>query len=182
MPDKRTSRWWSILSGRDTWSDPRQTISCSSSMENWKFPSGWIRKTSWSERMERWSSLTIAKMGRLQWKSLDQPLMVDGLGVGDIGQVVFVTARSWLKRHVRHNRHRWLKDQQGHRETPGNKPRLHLRQRKFDLVNAQEKVEEIIDQKTTPGEVANWDYVKKNIRESVGHFSIWTQTSSWFNL
>ena len=46
----------------------------------------------------------------------------------------------------------------------------------FDLVNAtKKKVEEVIAQKTTPDEPANWDYVKNNIREVVGQF-LYTKT------
>jgi len=41
----------------------------------------------------------------------------------------------------------------------------------FDLVNAtKKKVEEIITQKTSKEAAVNWDYVKNNIRETVGSF------------
>lgn len=99
-------------------------------------------------------------------------VMVDGLGVGDIGQVVL------------RDRQLLAKDGMfvitaivdGKTNKVVGKPQVTSRgfifvKENFDLVNAtKKKVEEIIDQKTTPGEPANWDYVKNNIREAVGSF------------
>ncbi len=99
-------------------------------------------------------------------------IMVDGLGVGDIGQVVL------------RDRQVLAKDGMfvittivdGKTNKVVGKPQITSRgfifvKENFDLVNAtKKKVEEIIAQKTTPGEPANWDYVKNNIRESVGSF------------
>jgi len=99
-------------------------------------------------------------------------IMVDGLGVGDIGQVVL--------------RDRQLLSKDGMfvittivdsktNQIIG-KPQVTSRgfifvKENFDLVNAtKKKVEEIIAQKTKPNEPANWDYVKNNIRETVGSF------------
>jgi ribonuclease J len=99
-------------------------------------------------------------------------VMVDGLGVGDIGQVVL--------------RDRQLLAQDGMfvitviidsdtKKILG-KPQVTSRgfifvKENFDLVNAtKKKVEEIIAQKVTPEAAVNWDYVKNNIREAVGSF------------
>jgi ribonuclease J len=99
-------------------------------------------------------------------------IMVDGLGVGDIGQVVL------------RDRQMLSKDGMfvitaivdGKTKKIIGKPQVTSRgfifvKENFDLVNATKKrVEEIIAQKTTPNEPANWDYVKNAIRESIGSF------------
>jgi ribonuclease J len=99
-------------------------------------------------------------------------IMVDGLGVGDIGQVVL------------RDRQMLSKDGMfvittivdGKTKKIIGKPQVTSRgfifvKENFDLVNATKKrVEEIIAQKTTPSEPANWDYVKNAIRESIGSF------------
>lgn len=104
-------------------------------------------------------------------------VMVDGLGVGDIGQVVL------------RDRQVLAKDGMfvittivdGKTNKIVGKPQVTSRgfifvKENFDLVNAtKKKVEEVIAQKTTPGERANWDYVKNNIREVVGQF-LYTKT------
>ena len=104
-------------------------------------------------------------------------VMVDGLGVGDIGQVVL------------RDRQVLAKDGMfvittivdGKTNKVIGKPQVTSRgfifvKENFDLVNAtKRKVEEVIAQKTTPGEPANWDYVKNNIREVVGQF-LYTKT------
>ena len=104
-------------------------------------------------------------------------VMVDGLGVGDIGQVVL------------RDRQVLAKDGMfvittivdGKTNKIIGKPQVTSRgfifvKENFDLVNAtKKKVEEVIAQKTTPGEPANWDYVKNNIREVVGQF-LYTKT------
>lgn len=104
-------------------------------------------------------------------------VMVDGLGVGDIGQVVL------------RDRQVLAKDGMfvittivdGKSKKIIGKPQVTSRgfifvKENFDLVNAtKKKVEEVIAQKTTPGESANWDYVKNNIREVVGQF-LYTKT------
>ncbi|MDZ4385135.1 MAG: ribonuclease J [Candidatus Moranbacteria bacterium] len=99
-------------------------------------------------------------------------VMVDGLGVGDIGQVVL--------------RDRQLLAQDGMfvitviidsktKKIIG-KPQVTSRgfifvKENFDLVNAtKKKVEEIVEKKTSPDTSINWDYVKNNIRETVGSF------------
>lgn len=99
-------------------------------------------------------------------------VMVDGLGVGDIGQVVL--------------RDRQLLAEDGMfvitviidsktKKIIG-KPQVTSRgfifvKENFDLVNAtKKKVEEIVAKKTSPDTAVNWDYVKNNIRETVGSF------------
>jgi ribonuclease J len=99
-------------------------------------------------------------------------VMVDGLGVGDIGQVVLrdrqVLAKDGMFVITT------IVDNKTNKVV--GKPQVTSRgfifvKENFDLVNAtKKKVEEIIDQKTTTGQPANWDYVKNNIRESVGSF------------
>lgn len=99
-------------------------------------------------------------------------VMVDGLGVGDIGQVVL------------RDRQLLAKDGMfvitvvvdGKTKKIIGKPQVTSRgfifvKENFDLVNAtKKKVEEVVAQKTSPGEAANWDYVKNNIREVVGQY------------
>ena len=104
-------------------------------------------------------------------------VMVDGLGVGDIGQVVL--------------RDRQLLAQDGMfvitviidsktKKIIG-KPQVTSRgfifvKENFDLVNAtKKKVEEIVAAKTSPDQAINWDYVKNNIRDVVGQF-LYTKT------
>jgi ribonuclease J len=99
-------------------------------------------------------------------------VMVDGLGVGDVGQVVL--------------RDRQLLAQDGMfvitviidsktKKIIG-KPQVTSRgfifvKENFDLVNAtKKKVEEIVHKKTSPDTAINWDYIKNNIRETVGSF------------
>jgi len=99
-------------------------------------------------------------------------VMVDGLGVGDIGQVVLrdrqmlaedgmfvitVIIDSKTKKII-------------------GKPQVTSRgfifvKENFDLVNAtKKKVEEIVEKKTSADTSVNWDYVKNNIRETVGSY------------
>ncbi|MDR3582943.1 MAG: ribonuclease J [Candidatus Pacebacteria bacterium] len=99
-------------------------------------------------------------------------VMVDGLGVGDVGQVVLrdrqllakdgmfvitVVIDSKTKKII-------------------GKPQVTSRgfifvKENFDLVNAtKKKVEEVVAQKTSPDQAVNWDYVKNNIREVVGQY------------
>jgi len=99
-------------------------------------------------------------------------IMVDGLGVGDIGQVVLrdrqVLARDGMFTII-------VVIDSKTKKIIG-KPQVTSRgfifvKENFDLVNAtKKKVEEIVEQKTSPDAAVNWDYVKNNIREAVGSF------------
>jgi ribonuclease J len=104
-------------------------------------------------------------------------VMVDGLGVGDVGQVVL------------RDRQLLAKDGMfvitviidGKSKKIIGKPQVTSRgfifvKENFDLVNAtKKKVEEVVASKTSPDAPANWDYVKNNIRETVGQF-LFTKT------
>lgn len=104
-------------------------------------------------------------------------VMVDGLGVGDIGEVVL--------------RDRQLLAKDGMfvitviidsktKKIVG-KPQVTSRgfifvKENFDLVNAtKKKVEEVVYAKTSPDSAVNWDYVRNNIREVVGQY-LYTKT------
>ena len=99
-------------------------------------------------------------------------VMVDGLGVGDVGEVVLrdrqVLAKDGMFTIV------VIIDNET-KKIIGN-PQITSRgfiyvKENFDLVNATKKVvEKVIHDKTSPGMNINWDYVKNNIRESVGSF------------
>ncbi len=104
-------------------------------------------------------------------------VMVDGLGVGDIGQVVLRDRQLLAKDGMFVIT--TIVDSKTNQII--GKPQVTSRgfifvKENFDLVNAtKKKVEEIIAQKTKPNEPANWDYVKNNIRETVGSF-LFTKT------
>jgi ribonuclease J len=99
-------------------------------------------------------------------------VMVDGLGVGDIGQIVL------------RDRQLLAKDGMfvitvvvdGKTKKIVGRPQVTSRgfifvKENFDLVNAtKKKVEEVVYAKTSPDASANWDYVKNNIREVVGQY------------
>ncbi len=99
-------------------------------------------------------------------------VMVDGLGVGDVGEVVLrdrqVLAKDGMFTIV------VIIDSET-KKIIGN-PQITSRgfiyvKENFDLVNATKKVvEKVINDKTSPEMNINWDYVKNNIRESVGSF------------
>ncbi len=99
-------------------------------------------------------------------------IMVDGLGVGDVGEVVLrdrqVLARDGMFTIV------VIID--GKTKKIIGVPQVTSRgfiyvKENFDLVNATKRVvEKIIREKTSPDVNINWDYVKNNIREAVGSF------------
>jgi ribonuclease J len=99
-------------------------------------------------------------------------VMVDGLGVGDVGEVVLrdrqVLAKDGMFTIV-------VIIDRATKKIIGN-PQITSRgfiyvKENFDLVNATKKVvEKVIHDKTSPDMNINWDYVKNNIRESVGSF------------
>jgi ribonuclease J len=99
-------------------------------------------------------------------------IMVDGLGVGDVGEVVLrdrqVLARDGMFTIV------VIID--GKTKKIIGVPQVTSRgfiyvKENFDLVNATKRVvEKIIREKTSPDSNVNWDYIKNNIREAVGSF------------
>lgn len=104
-------------------------------------------------------------------------VMVDGLGVGDVGEVVLrdrqVLAKDGMFTIV------VIIDNKTKRivGTPQVTSRgfIYVKEN-FDLVNATKRVvEKVIKEKTTADAPINWDYVKNNIRESVGSF-LYTKT------
>ena len=99
-------------------------------------------------------------------------IMVDGLGVGDIGQVVLRDRQVLAKDGM----FTIIVIIDGKTKKIIGKPQVTSRgfifvKENFDLVNAtKKKVEEIIAQKTSKDAAINWDYVKNSIREAVGSF------------
>jgi ribonuclease J len=112
------------------------------------------------------------KAKRIEKKIDTNYVMVDGLGVGDVGEVVLrdrqVLAKDGMFTIV------VIIDSET-KKIIGN-PQITSRgfiyvKENFDLVNATKKVvEKVIHEKTSPDMNINWDYVKNNIRESVGSF------------
>jgi ribonuclease J len=105
-------------------------------------------------------------------KVLTNYIMVDGLGVGDVGEVVLrdrqVLAQDGMFTIV------VIIDSKTKKiiGTPQVTSRgfIYVKEN-FDLVNATKRVvEKVIHEKTSPDMNVNWDYVKNNIRESVGSF------------
>jgi ribonuclease J len=103
--------------------------------------------------------------------------MVDGLGVGDVGEVVLrdrqLLAKDGMFTIV------VIIDSKT-KKIVGT-PQITSRgfifvKENFDLVNATKRiVEKVVKEKTSEEDKINWDYVKNNIRESVGSF-LYTKT------
>ena len=104
-------------------------------------------------------------------------VMVDGLGVGDVGEVVLrdrqLLAKDGMFTIV------VIIDSKSKKiiGTPQITSRGFIFVKEnFDLVNATKRVvEKVVKEKTSEGLPVNWDYVKNNIRESVGSF-LFTKT------
>ncbi|KKP95574.1 MAG: hypothetical protein US25_C0063G0001 [Candidatus Moranbacteria bacterium GW2011_GWE1_36_7] len=104
-------------------------------------------------------------------------VMVDGLGVGDVGEVVLrdrqLLAKDGMFMIV-------VVIDSKTKKIIGT-PQITSRgfifvKENFDLVNATKRVvEKIVKEKTSAEVSVNWDYVKNNIRESVGSF-LYTKT------
>ncbi len=104
-------------------------------------------------------------------------VMVDGLGVGDVGEIVLrdrqLLAKDGMFMIV------VIIDSKT-KKIVGT-PQITSRgfifvKENFDLVNATKRVvEKVVKEKTSPDLPVNWDYVKNNIRESVGSF-LFTKT------
>ena len=104
-------------------------------------------------------------------------VMVDGLGVGDVGEVVLrdrqLLAKDGMFTIV------VIIDSKTKKiiGTPQITSRGFIFVKEnFDLVNATKRVvEKVVKEKTSEGLPINWDYVKNNIREAVGSF-LFTKT------
>lgn len=104
-------------------------------------------------------------------------IMVDGLGVGDVGEVVLrdrqLLAKDGMFTIV------VIIDSKTKKiiGTPQITSRGFIFVKEnFDLVNATKRiVEKVVKEKTVADSAVNWDYVKNNIRESVGSF-LYTKT------
>lgn len=104
-------------------------------------------------------------------------VMVDGLGVGDVGEVVLrdrqLLAKDGMFTIV------VIIDSKTKKiiGTPQITSRGFIFVKEnFDLVNATKRVvEKVVKEKTSSDSAVNWDYVKNNIRESVGSF-LFTKT------
>ncbi|NTW26996.1 MAG: ribonuclease J [Candidatus Moranbacteria bacterium] len=104
-------------------------------------------------------------------------VMVDGLGIGDIGEIVLrdrqLLAKDGMFMIV------VIIDSKTKKiiGTPQITSRGFIFVKEnFDLVNATKRVvEKVVKEKTSPDVSVNWDYVKNNIRESVGSF-LFTKT------
>ncbi|MEI7890360.1 MAG: ribonuclease J [bacterium] len=104
-------------------------------------------------------------------------VMVDGLGVGDVGEIVLrdrqLLAKDGMFMIV------VIIDSKT-KKIIGS-PQITSRgfifvKENFDLVNATKRVvEKVVKEKTSPDVSVNWDYVKNNIREAVGSF-LYTKT------
>ncbi|HBI33862.1 MAG TPA: hypothetical protein DEA43_04450 [Candidatus Moranbacteria bacterium] len=104
-------------------------------------------------------------------------VMVDGLGIGDIGEIVLrdrqLLAKDGMFMIV-------VVIDSKTKKIIGT-PQITSRgfifvKENFDLVNATKRVvEKVVKEKTSPDVSVNWDYVKNNIREAVGSF-LFTKT------
>jgi len=120
----------------------------------------------------------IDKKAKVLPKKIDTSyVMVDGLGVGDVGEVVLrdrqLLAKDGMFTIV------VIIDSKTKKiiGTPQITSRGFIFVKEnFDLVNATKRVvEKVVKEKTSEGLPINWDYVKNNIRESVGSF-LFTKT------
>ena len=99
-------------------------------------------------------------------------VMVDGLGVGDVGQIVLRDRQDLAKDGMfviitsvdsRTGKVRGESDiiSRGF---------VYLRESKELLNQTRKKVKEIVERKSSPGQTTNWNYVKDNIRDKIGQF------------
>ena len=105
-------------------------------------------------------------------------VMVDGLGVGDVGQGV-MRDRQALSNDGIFVIISVVDGQTG--KVKGNpdiisRGFVYLRESKDLLAQARKKTKEIIEKTTAPTHPVNWDYIKNNIRERIGGF-LYTKTA-----
>ncbi len=104
-------------------------------------------------------------------------VMVDGLGVGDVGQVV-IRDRQAMAEDGMFVVITVVDSKTGRvRGEPDIISRgfVYLRESKELLDQTRKKVKEIVSQSTSPGQKTNWTYVKDNIRDKIGQF-LYTKT------
>ena len=99
-------------------------------------------------------------------------VMVDGLGVGDVGEVV-LRDRQMLSRDGIFVIIAVVNRQTGKvQESPDIISRgfVYLRESKDLLFQTRKKVIQTIEKSTISGQVVNWTYVKDNVRNTIGDF------------
>lgn len=99
-------------------------------------------------------------------------VMVDGLGVGDVGQIV-LRDRQAMSKDGMYVIIAIVDGRTGHvRGEPDIISRgfVYLRESKELLNQTRERVKEIVRESATKEHTANWSYVKDNIREEIGKF------------
>ena len=99
-------------------------------------------------------------------------VMVDGLGVGDVGQIVLRDRQELAKDGmfviITSVDHRTGKVR-GESDIIS-RGFVYLRESKELLSQTRKKVKEIIEKKSSPEQTTNWKYVKDNIRDKIGQF------------
>jgi len=103
--------------------------------------------------------------------------MVDGLGVGDVGQVV-LRDRQAMAQDGMFVIIAVVDSKTGRvRGEPDIISRgfVYLRESKELLDQTRKKVKEIVNQTSSPEHTVNWSYVKDNIRDKIGQF-LYTKT------
>lgn len=104
-------------------------------------------------------------------------VMVDGLGVGDVGQVV-LRDRQMMSQDGIFVVIATIDKQNGRvKSSPDIISRgfIYMRESKELLTDVRKKVKEIVEETTMAGHPVNWSYVKDNLRDKIGQF-LYTKT------
>lgn len=104
-------------------------------------------------------------------------VMVDGLGVGDVGQVV-LRDRQMMSQDGIFVIIATIDKQNGKvKSSPDIISRgfIYMRESKDLLADVRNKVKEIVEETTMAGHPVNWSYVKDNLRDKIGQF-LYTKT------
>ncbi|OIP77578.1 MAG: ribonuclease J [Parcubacteria group bacterium CG2_30_44_18] len=104
-------------------------------------------------------------------------VMVDGLGVGDVGQVV-LRDRQMMSQDGIFVIIATIDKQNGKvKSSPDIISRgfIYMRESKELLADVRNKVKEIVEESTMAGHPVNWSYVKDNLRDKIGQF-LYTKT------
>ena len=99
-------------------------------------------------------------------------VMVDGLGVGDVGQIVLRDRQELAKDGmfvIITTIDAKTKKVRGESDIIS-RGFVYLRESKDLLSQTRKKVKEIVEKKTSPGQTTDWNYVKDNIRDNIGQF------------